>query len=36
MPIPKELMLTDDELDELMASTWNMRIATIGPGLAST
>jgi nitroimidazol reductase NimA-like FMN-containing flavoprotein (pyridoxamine 5'-phosphate oxidase superfamily) len=32
MPIPKELMLTDHELDTLMASTWNMRIATIGPG----
>src|SRR5215213_3169143 len=32
MPIPPELGLTPDELDELMASTWNMRIATIGPG----
>jgi nitroimidazol reductase NimA-like FMN-containing flavoprotein (pyridoxamine 5'-phosphate oxidase superfamily) len=24
--------LTDDELDELMTSSWNMRVATIGPG----
>ncbi|QFG02136.1 pyridoxamine 5'-phosphate oxidase family protein [Tepidiforma bonchosmolovskayae] len=32
MPIPKELALTPDELDELMLTTWNMRIATIGPG----
>lgn len=32
MPIPKELSLTPDELDELMLSSWNMRIATIGPG----
>ena len=32
MPIPKELSLTDDELDALMASSWNMRIATVGPG----
>jgi nitroimidazol reductase NimA-like FMN-containing flavoprotein (pyridoxamine 5'-phosphate oxidase superfamily) len=26
------LGLTDDELDELMTSSWNMRVATIGPG----
>jgi len=32
MPIPSELALTPDELDELMTSTWNMRIATRGPG----
>ncbi|HEY4669583.1 MAG TPA: pyridoxamine 5'-phosphate oxidase family protein [Tepidiformaceae bacterium] len=32
MPIPKELSLTPDELNELMLSSWNMRIATIGPG----
>lgn len=31
-PLSKELALTDDELDELMTSSWNMRIATIGPG----
>ncbi len=31
-PIPKELGLTDPELDELMHSSWNMRIATVGPG----
>jgi nitroimidazol reductase NimA-like FMN-containing flavoprotein (pyridoxamine 5'-phosphate oxidase superfamily) len=32
LPIPKELTLTDGELDELMNNTWNMRIATVGPG----
>jgi nitroimidazol reductase NimA-like FMN-containing flavoprotein (pyridoxamine 5'-phosphate oxidase superfamily) len=30
--IPRELGLTADELDELMTTSWNMRIATIGPG----
>lgn len=30
--IPPELALTDDELDDLMTSSWNMRVATIGPG----
>lgn len=32
MPIPEELALTPVELDELMLSSWNMRIATTGPG----
>ena len=32
MPIPKELQLTDEQLDDIMTTTWNMRIATIGPG----
>ncbi|GAB4324537.1 MAG: PPOX class F420-dependent oxidoreductase [Dehalococcoidia bacterium] len=32
MPIPRELQLTPEELDDLMTTTWNMRIATIGPG----
>ncbi|MFN0147118.1 MAG: pyridoxamine 5'-phosphate oxidase family protein [Dehalococcoidia bacterium] len=32
MPIPKELALTPDQLDELMTTSWNMRVATIGPG----
>ena len=31
-PIPPELALTGDELDELMTTTWNMRVATTGPG----
>jgi nitroimidazol reductase NimA-like FMN-containing flavoprotein (pyridoxamine 5'-phosphate oxidase superfamily) len=30
--IPAELGLTDEQLDELMTTTWNMRVATIGPG----
>jgi nitroimidazol reductase NimA-like FMN-containing flavoprotein (pyridoxamine 5'-phosphate oxidase superfamily) len=30
--IPRELMLDDSELDELMTTTWNMRVATTGPG----
>ena len=32
MPLSKKLSLTDEELEELMTSNWNMRIATIGPG----
>lgn len=30
--IPKELGLDDAQLDELMTTSWNMRIATVGPG----
>ena len=30
--IPPELALTDDQVEELMTSSWNMRVATIGPG----
>jgi nitroimidazol reductase NimA-like FMN-containing flavoprotein (pyridoxamine 5'-phosphate oxidase superfamily) len=30
--IPAELSLSPDELDELMTTSWNMRIATTGPG----
>lgn len=30
--IPAALGLTAEELDELMTSSWNMRIATVGPG----
>jgi nitroimidazol reductase NimA-like FMN-containing flavoprotein (pyridoxamine 5'-phosphate oxidase superfamily) len=29
--IPPELGLTSDELDELMTTSWNMRVATVGP-----
>lgn len=32
MPISRELALTPEQLDDIMNSTWNMRIATIGPG----
>lgn len=32
MPIPRELSLTPEQLDELMLTSWNMRIATLGPG----
>ena len=32
MPVSKKLALSDEQLDELMTSTWNMRIATVGPG----
>ena len=31
-PLSRELALTDEELDDVMLSTWNMRIATVGPG----
>jgi nitroimidazol reductase NimA-like FMN-containing flavoprotein (pyridoxamine 5'-phosphate oxidase superfamily) len=30
--IPAELSLDDDQLDEMMRTSWNMRIATVGPG----
>ena len=32
MALPRELALTDAQLDELLTSQWNMRIASIGPG----
>jgi nitroimidazol reductase NimA-like FMN-containing flavoprotein (pyridoxamine 5'-phosphate oxidase superfamily) len=32
VPLPRELALSAGELDELMLSSWNMRIATVGPG----
>ncbi|MFP6806113.1 MAG: pyridoxamine 5'-phosphate oxidase family protein [Pseudomonadales bacterium] len=32
MPISKKLALSDDQFDDLMATSWNMRIATVGPG----
>lgn len=32
MPIPKDIALTPEELDALMLTSWNMRIATLGPG----
>ena len=32
MPIPRELQLSADQLNELMSTSWNMRIATLGPG----
>lgn len=32
MPLPAELALTPEQLDEIMTTSWNMRIATIGPG----
>ncbi len=32
--IQRELMLDAEELDELMTTTWNMRVATTGPGVA--
>lgn len=31
MPLPRELALTEAQLDELMETTWNLRIATLGP-----
>ena len=30
--IAPELGLTEDELEELMTTSWNMRVATVGPG----
>ena len=33
MPISKRLAMSPDQLNDLMMNTWNMRIATIGPGV---
>ena len=33
MPISKRLAMTEERLIDLMMNTWNMRIATIGPGM---
>ena len=33
MPIPKRLAMSEDQLTDLMMNTWNMRIATSGPGV---
>jgi len=33
MPISKRLAMSEDQLTDLMMNTWNMRIATIGPGV---
>src|SRR3981189_788217 len=30
--IPAELGMRAEELDELMSTSWNMRVATMGPG----
>lgn len=32
MALPRELALTPEQIDELMTTEWNMRIATSGPG----
>lgn len=32
MPISRKLALSDAQLEELMLTTWNLRIATTGPG----
>ncbi len=32
MPISSKLALSEEQIEELMTSSWNMRIATIGPG----
>ena len=30
--IPKELGLAHEQLDELLTTSWNLRVATVGPG----
>lgn len=32
MPISKKLALSDEQMEDLMTSSWNLRIATMGPG----
>ena len=31
MALPRELALSESQIDEIMTSQWNMRVATIGP-----
>jgi nitroimidazol reductase NimA-like FMN-containing flavoprotein (pyridoxamine 5'-phosphate oxidase superfamily) len=30
--LPRELALSEAQIDEIMATQWNMRVATLGPG----
>ncbi len=32
MPLSRKLALSEDQLEELMTSSWNLRMATVGPG----
>ena len=32
MPLSRKLALTEDQIEEIMTTTWNCRIATVGPG----
>lgn len=32
MAIAKEIALSAEQIDQIMMSEWNMRIATVGPG----
>lgn len=32
MPLSRKLALDPEQLEEILASSWNCRIATIGPG----
>ena len=32
MALPREIALTPEQIDELMLTQWNMRVATMGPG----
>lgn len=32
MAIPRDISLSPAQIDEIMASEWNLRVATIGPG----
>jgi hypothetical protein len=32
MPLSRKLALTEEQIEEIMTSCWNCRIATIGPG----
>lgn len=32
MSLPRDIALTPEQIDEIMLSQWNMRVATLGPG----
>ena len=32
MALPREIALSDDQIETIMSSQWNMRVASVGPG----
>lgn len=32
MSLPRDIALTPEQIDEIMGSEWNLRVATLGPG----
>ncbi|MEE8078250.1 MAG: hypothetical protein V3T18_04575, partial [Pseudomonadales bacterium] len=32
MALPRDIILSPSEIDELMSESWNLRVASVGPG----